>query len=119
MTSAVTIFVLSLIFKLSHAEYVTMLPKSITTAIGMGMSEELGGYVTITVAAIILTGLIGNMLGEGLCKLFRINEPVAKGLAFGSSAHEIGEVEGAMSGLAIAVSGMLTVVVASVFAQFI
>lgn len=127
LTSAVTIFVLSLIFKLSHAEYVTMLPKSITTAIGMGMSEELGGYVTITVAAIILTGLIGNMLGEGLCKLFRINEPVAKGLAFGSSAHafgtakaiEIGEVEGAMSGLAIAVSGMLTVVVASVFAQFI
>ena len=127
LTSAVTIFVLSLIFKLSHAEYVTMLPKSITTAIAMGMSEELGGYVTITVAAIILTGLIGNMLGEGLCKLFRINEPVAKGLAFGSSAHafgtakaiEIGEVEGAMSGLAIAVSGMLTVVVASVFAQFI
>ncbi len=127
LTSAVTIFVLSLNFKLSHAEYVTMLPKSITTAIGMGMSEELGGYVTITVAAIILTGLIGNMLGEGLCKLFRINEPVAKGLAFGSSAHafgtakaiEIGEVEGAMSGLAIAVSGMLTVVVASVFAQFI
>ena len=103
-----------------------MLPKSITTAIGMGVSEELGGYVTITVAVIIVTGVLGNIFGELVCKIFRIAEPISKGLAFGSASHaigtakaiEIGEVEGAMSSLAIAVSGILTVVLSSLFAHF-
>ena len=106
--------------------YVTLLPKSITTAIGMGVSEELGGLVTITVAVIIVTGVIGNVIGEAVCKLFRIYEPIAKGLALGTSSHaigtakalEMGEVEGAMSSLAIAVAGLLTVIGASVFAGF-
>lgn len=122
-----TVYVLSLIMGLSHKDYVTLLPKSITTAIGMGVSEELGGYVTITVAVIVVTGVLGNMIGELVCKIFRITEPISKGLAFGSAAHaigtakaiEIGEVEGAMSSLAIAVSGILTVVLSSVFAYFI
>ena len=111
---------------LSHEEYVTLLPKSITTAIGMGVSEELGGYVTITVAAIVVTGVIGNILGELVFKIFKITEPISRGLALGSSAHaigtakaiELGEVEGAMSSLAIAVTGIMTVVLASVFANF-
>ena len=127
LTSLCTVFVLSLMMGLSHEEYVTLLPKSITTAIGMGVSEELGGYVVITVAVIIVTGVIGNIFGELICKIFRITEPISKGLAFGSAAHaigtakaiEIGEVEGAMSGLAIAVSGIITVLLASVFANFI
>lgn len=122
-----TVYVLSLIMGLSHKDYVTLLPKSITTAIGMGVSEELGGYVTITVAVIVVTGVLGNMAGALVCKIFRITEPISKGLAFGSAAHaigtakaiEIGEVEGAMSSLAIAVSGILTVVLSSVFAYFI
>ena len=59
---------------LSHEDYVTLLPKSITTAIGMGVSEELGGYVTITVAVIVVTGVLGNILGEFVCKIFRITE---------------------------------------------
>ena len=126
VTSLTTVFVLAKLFGLSHAEYVTLLPKSITTAIGMGVSEELGGYVTITVAVIIITGVLGNMFGEQICKLFRITEPISKGLAFGASSHaigtakalEIGEVEGAMSSLAIAVSGIFTVVLASLFASF-
>lgn len=126
VTSLTTVFVLSKLCGLSHEEYVTLLPKSITTAIGMGVSEELGGYVTITVAVIIITGVLGNMFGELVCKLFRITEPISKGLAFGASSHaigtakaiEIGEVEGAMSGLAIAVSGILTVALSSVFAGF-
>ena len=117
---------LTTLMGLTHQEYVTMLPKSITTAIGMGVSEELGGYVTITVAVIVVTGVIGNILGEFICKLFRITEPISKGLAFGSSSHaigtakaiEMGEVEGAMSSLAIAVTGILTVVLASVYANF-
>ena len=127
LTSLITILVLALFFGLTHEEYVTLLPKSITTAIGMGVSEELGGYVTITVAVIIMTGVIGNILAEFICKIFRIEEPIAKGIAIGSAAHaigtakamEIGEVEGAMSSLSIAVAGILTVVGASVFAHFI
>lgn len=66
--------------------YVTLLPKSITTAIGMGISEELGGIVTITVAAIVITGIIGNMFAEGICKLCKIEHPIAKGLAIGTAS---------------------------------
>lgn len=78
LTSLVCIFVFALIFNFGHEEYVTMLPKSITTAIGMGISEELGGYVTITVAVIIITGVLGNICGEAVCKIFKITNPVAK-----------------------------------------
>ena len=127
LTSLVTVFVLAKLMGLSHENYVTLLPKSITTAIGMGVSEELGGYVTITVAVIVITGVIGNILGEFICKLFRIHEPISKGLALGTAAHaigtakamEIGEIEGAMSSLSIAVAGILTVVFATVFAGLI
>lgn len=117
---------LAVLFGFSHEEYITFLPKSITTAIGMGIAEENGGIVPITVGVIIITGVIGNMLGELLLKLFRITEPVAKGIALGSSAHvmgtskamEIGEVEGAMSSLSVVVSGIITVAAAAVFANF-
>lgn len=127
ITSMLCIFAMCLIMGLGHTEYVTLLPKSITTAIGMGVSEELGGYVTITVAVIIITGVFGNIIGEVVCKIFRINEPIAKGLALGTSAHaigtakamEMGEVEGAMSSLSVAVAGLLTVIVASVFSGLI
>lgn len=127
ITSLVAILAVSLIFNLDHKVYVTLLPKSITTAIGMGVSEELGGYVTITVAVIVITGVLGNILAEAVCKIFKIEEPIAKGIAIGSAAHaigtakamEIGEIEGAMSSLSIAVAGILTVVGASVFAAFI
>lgn len=125
-TSLSSVFLLVLIFRLDYASYVTLLPKSITTAIGMGVSEELGGYVPLTVAVIIVTGVIGNMLAETVCKVFKINDPVAKGIAIGSSSHaigtakamEMGDVEGAMSSLSIVVSGILTVIGANVFAQF-
>lgn len=124
-TSLTSVFVLARLMGLTHEEYVTLLPKSITTAIGMGVSEELGGYVTITVAVIVITGVMGNMLGGLACKIFRISEPVAKGLAFGTSAHaigtakamEIGEIEGAMSSLAIALTGIFTVIFASLYAN--
>ena len=117
---------LSVLFGLTHEQYVTLLPKSITTAIGMGVSEEAGGLVTITVAVIIITGVLGNMIAESVCRLFRIEEPVAKGIAIGTSAHavgtaramEMGEIEGAMSSLSIVVSGLITVVGVSVFAGF-
>ena len=87
------------------------------------MSDELGGYVTITVAVIIITGVLGNIFGELICRLFRITEPISKGLALGSASHaigtakamELGEVEGAMSSLALAVAGVLTVIGATIF----
>lgn len=127
ITSLVTVFVLAKLMGLSHESYVTLLPKSITTAIGMGVSQELGGYVTITVAVIVITGVLGNILAEIIFKLFRIHEPISKGLALGTAAHaigtakamEIGEIEGAMSSLSIAVAGILTVIFASVFAGLI
>ena len=124
VTSLLTVLVLSMLMGLTHEQYVTMLPKSITTAIGMGVSEELGGIVTITVAVIIITGVLGNMIAEVVYKIAKIEEPIARGLGLGTSAHaigtakamELGPVEGAMSSLAIAVAGLLTVVGASVFA---
>ena len=127
LTSLLSILLLAVLFGLGHADYVTLLPKSVTTAIGLGISEELGGYPSITAAVIILTGIMGNVSGELVCRLFRITHPVAKGLAMGTASHAIGtakalewgELEGAMSSLAIVISGLLTVVGASLFAMMI
>ena len=127
LTSLGTVWVLAEIMGLSHKEYVTLLPKSITTAIGMGVSEELGGYVTITVAVIVVTGVLGKIFGELICKIFRITDPIARGLSIGSASHaigtakamELGEIEGAMSSLAIAVAGIFTVAASSFFCNFL
>lgn len=127
LTCLVSVFLLALLFRLDHATYVTLLPKSITTAIGMGISKELGGYVSITIAAIILSGILGNIFAAPFCKLFKITEPIAVGVAIGTSSHaigttkalEIGAVEGAMSSLSIVVAGLLTVAGAPIFANFI
>ncbi len=122
--SLLSILAMAVVFSLEHEEYVTFLPKSITTAIGMGVSEELGGHVPVTVAVIIITGVLGNVLAEPVLRLFRVGDPVARGIALGTASHaigtaramEMGEVEGAMSSLSIVVSGVLTVVGASLFA---
>lgn len=127
ITSLITIFAMSLLFRLSHTEYVTLLPKSITTAIGIGLSEELGGYVAITVAAIMITGLFGNITGAVLCRILGIKHPIAKGIAIGTASHvmgtakamEIGKTEGAMSSLSVAVAGCMTVGAVIIFEGFI
>ncbi len=126
LASLGSVLALSAAFGLTHEEYVTLLPKSITSAIGMGVSQELGGIPNITVAVIVITGIIGNMSAEGICRLAKIEEPVAKGIGIGSSSHamgtakamEMGEIEGAMSGLSVAVSGLITVIGAAIFANF-
>lgn len=123
LTSVTLVLLFSLAFHFSHAEYVTFLPKSVTTAIGMGVSEQLGGNVSITVVVIIVTGVLGNILAEPVCRLFSITNPIARGIGIGSASHaigtakamEMGQIEGAMSGLSIAVSGILTVAAAAVF----
>ena len=119
------IFVISffLAFGLSHEAYVTLLPKSITTAIGIEVSEELGGHITITAAVIIITGVLGNFSEEAVCGLSGIRHSISRGLAIGTASHaigtskalEMGEAEGAMSSFAIVVSGILTVIGASMF----
>lgn len=127
LTAMVTIFLMSLAFGLTHTQYVTLLPKSITTAIALGMSEKQGGIVGLTVVSVSITGILGNVAAESICKLFRIREPIAKGLAIGTSAHalgtakamEIGETEGAMSSLSIVVAGIMTVVAIQGFAGLI
>lgn len=126
ITSMGSVLAMSVLFRLSHKHYVTLLPMSITTAIGMSVSDELGGVVTISVAVIIVTGILGNVIAVSVCKLFRITDPVAKGLAIGAAAHaigtskamEMGDIEGAMASLAIVVNGLITVVGASFFAMF-
>lgn len=127
IASLVGVFALCKLFGMNHQQYVTLLPKSITTAIGMGVSEELGGIVTITVAVIVITGVLGNVIADLVYKVFGIEEPVAKGLALGTASHaigtakamELGMTEGAMSSLAIAVAGLLTAVLAPVFSGLI
>lgn len=124
VSSFLCVLLFAYCFGLSHTEYVTFLPKSITTAMGIGVSEELGGIVTITVACIVLTGIAGNVMASAIFRIFRITHPIAQGVACGTAAHaigtsraiELGELEGAVSGLSIAVSGVMTVLCISLFA---
>lgn len=125
LASLGSVLAMSMVFGLNHKEYVTMLPKSITTAIWKGMfRRKLGGYVTISVAVIIITGVLGKYVRQNLsAKMFRIRNTISKGLAIGTASHavgtaramEMGEVEGAMSSLAIVVCGLCTVIGASIF----
>lgn len=124
LSSMLSILGMVLLLGMDHQAYVTLLPKSITTAIGMGVSEELGGNVPVTILVIVLTGITGNIFAEKFLRLIKVKEPIAKGIAIGSASHvigtskamEMGQTEGAMSSLAIVTSGVLTVIMASVFA---
>lgn len=125
ITNGVLVLALSLLFKLDYTQYVTLLPKSVTTPIGIGISKELGGVEAVTAAVIVITGVVGNVSAEWMCRVFHITEPVAKGIALGSASHvvgttkamEMGEIEGAISSLSIVVSGILTVAAAPLFAK--
>ena len=118
---------LALALGLTREQYATLLPKSVTTAISMDVAAELGGIAALTGAIVILTGIAGNLLAEVVCKIFHITDPIAKGVGIGTSAHavgtskalQMGEVEGAMSGLSIAVAGVLTAVLCPLFVGFI
>ena len=118
---------LAVAFGLSHQQYITLLPKSITTAIGMGVSQELGGTVSLTIAVIILTGIFANISAELVFRVFRVRDAVAKGVALGTAGHaigtskanELGKTEGAVSSLAIAVTGLISVVMISLAAGLV
>ena len=100
----------------------SLIPKSVTTPIGIAISSQLGGIVPITVLAVIVTGIMGSIIGPAVCRIFRINNKVAIGVAIGTASHaigtskalELGEVEGAMSSLSIGIAGIVTVILAPI-----
>ncbi len=118
---------LAIITNLDSTLTYTLMPKSITTAIAIGLSEEIGGIPAVTVSAVVITGLIGSILGQILFKSLRIDEPVAQGLALGTASHamgtskalEIGEIQGAMSSLSIVVAGIITVIAIPILVPFV
>ena len=107
--------------------YHSLQPKSVTTAIAIGVSAELGGNSALTIMAVVVTGMFGGIMAKLLCRLFHIRDPIAVGLACGTAAHamgtskalEFGELEGAMSSLAVVVAGIATVILTPVFAGMI
>lgn len=125
LAGMLSITVLCLLFNASNTLLFSLLPKSITTAIAIGVSELIGGNSTITVGIVIITGIFGAMIAKTVCHIFKINHPVAIGLALGNSAHaigtakaiEFGEIEGAMSSLSIVIAGVFTVILAPILAS--
>lgn len=115
------------VFKLSTAISLSLIPKSVTTPIGQSISKQIGGIPAITVAAIVLTGVFGSIIGPLVFKLFKIKDPVAMGIALGTSSHaigttkaiELGETQGAMSSLSIGVAGLITVIFAPIIGKIL
>ncbi len=113
-----SILLLAKLFGLEQQLLVSLLPKSVTTAIGAALCEEAGGIPAVTTAAIIGSGILGNMLGPALCRLFRLRHPIAQGAAFGTASHVIGTARaqeldpltGAVSTLSLTLAGLLTAV---------
>ena len=118
VTSIATVLVICALFGVGKTVTISMLPKSVTTAIGIALSEQGGGIVALTAAVIVITGLFGNLAGGLLSKLLHIQDPVARGVAYGTASHVIGTsravTEGALTGavgsLSLAVAGLLTAV---------
>lgn len=123
LTSMLSAFLLCKAFGLDEAVTMSMLPKSVTTPIAMSLSEELGGITSVTVAVVIATGIMGSILAPTLIKVFHVKSPIAAGVAIGTCSHaigtsramQLGEIEGAMSGIAIGVSGLLTMILALLY----
>ena len=120
VTSVLCVFLMCKAFGLDRAMTMSLLPKSVTTPIASAVAESNGGIVPIAVAAVIFTGILGNLTAPLLIRLFRVKEPLAVGLGLGACSHaigtakalELGETQGAMSGLAMGLCGLLTAVVA-------
>ncbi len=119
VTNACIVLILSKVFQLESILTLSLLPKSITTPIGLILSKQLGGIPELTVPVIVITGTVGILMGPMVLKLLGINHPVAKGIALGTASHalgtskaiELGDTEGAMSGLAIGLTGVATAII--------
>lgn len=127
IVSITSVLLLCSLFGLEDSITHSLIPKSVTTPIAMDVSSSLGGIVPITIAAVIITGIIGAVLAPTLIKVFKIKNPIVRGIAIGTSSHalgtskalEIGEVEGAMSGIALGLSGIITVLLALLLTSFL
>ena len=120
--SMLSVYGMCRLFGLDESLTVSLIPKSVTTPIAVSIAEPAGGMVPITVVAVIGTGILGSIIAPLLIRVFKVTDPMAAGLAIGASSHavgtskaiELGEVEGAMSGLAIGVCGIITVLISMV-----
>ncbi len=120
LTAIVSVWALSTLFGIDRALVLSMIPKSVTTPIGIEISNQIGGISSITVMSIIITGNVGVVMAGSLFRALRIEDEVAVGIAYGTAAHalgtsramEIGEKQGAMSSLSIGIAGLITVFIA-------
>lgn len=127
LTSLVSIILMCRLFGLDSQMSVSLLPKSITTAMGIVLSEQNGGIASLTTAVIITTGILGSLMGTTLCKLLKLKDPIAQGVAFGTASHvigttkatELGSLQGAVSSLSLAVAGILTAVLFPIACMFL
>ncbi|MGX7030360.1 LrgB family protein [Vagococcus zengguangii] len=121
------VLLLSAMFKLKEPLMLSLVPKSVTTAIAMDLSTQIGGVAAITVLSVITTGVLAPLCAEPILKMFGIDDPMAQGLALGTTSHaigtskamEMGEVQGAMSGLAIGIAGIATVILAPILTNLV
>ena len=121
------VFLLCRLFRLEDSFTVSLLPKSITTAMGIVLSSQNGGIPSLTTAVIIVTGILGSLAGSALCKLLKLNDPISQGVAFGTASHvigtskaaELGQLQGAVSSLSLTVAGILTAVLFPLVCAFI
>lgn len=119
LVSMGSVFFLSKMFGLDSVLTASLIPKSVTTPIAIEIASQLNGLVPVTVASVIITGILGSILAPVLIKIFKVKDPMAAGLAIGTCSHavgtskaiELGEVEGSMSGVAICIAGIMTVII--------
>lgn len=127
LTSMVSIIAISWVMKLDPVLSASLMPKSVTTAIGAEVAQELGGLSSLAGGIIVLTGIIGNLSAAAICRICKLHDPIARGVAIGTASHAIGtaralqmgRVEGAVSSLSIAVAGILTAALCPVLANFL
>ena len=127
LTSLLGVFAMCRLFSLDATLTVSLLPKSVTTAIGLALTESADGLSALTAAAIIITGILGNLVGAALCKVLRIADPIAQGVGFGTASHVIGTsranevhpLTGATSSLSLIIAGILTAVLFPIILIFL
>ena len=120
--SLLSVWGLCALFGLDKVMLITLLPKSVTTAMAQPLCESGGGIGALTATVVILTGVLGNIFGTALCKLFRLTDPISRGVAFGTASHVVGttkaaelsELTGAVSSLSLVIAGLITAIAFSV-----
>ena len=127
LTGLISVLAMCRLMGLDQQLTVSLLPKSITTAMGIVLSEQNGGVPAITSVVIILTGILGSLSGSSLCKLLHLQDPISQGVAFGTASHVIGTtratelnpISGAVSSLSLTISGILTAILFPLFCNFL